>query len=253
MNKAYLLNADVISIRELDSNMAELYQKLEIIDFKSKGEDPLTFEPLDDKATILDVKRFVNQQEGLALESDDEMTGIKIYWFFVLLQDDVKVKDLLDQKEAELELYYSLPQYNCSGAGGPPTGETMVISKKKNFFGKSKIRCLQLQTGRNEVFKIPKKGKFAVARNKIEGTKNSFVVRYYEVEDNWRIEIGVDQVFKVFENGNKKVLPIVESRTETISLETPEREELNVATGVAIFSGLSNVGRIIYDIIQNCT
>ena len=225
--------------------MAKSDNKLEIIDFKSEvGEKPYEFEWSDDKATILDVKEYINQKEGL-----DDVTNIQIYWFFMLLQDDIKVKDLLDQKKAELELYVSLPQF------GPITStrDTIVFSKKMNVFGKySKKRCLQLHPGTKEVFKIPNQGKFAVVRNQIEGTRNSYVVRYYEVEDNWSIEIDGDQVFQVLGKNDKKELPIVETKVETLTLEIPEGKGGKFSTGVAVVSGLTSIGRFIFDILESC-
>ena len=225
--------------------MAKSGRKLQIIDFKSEeGEKPYEFEWSDDKATILDVKEFINQKDGL-----DDVTNIKIYWFFMLLQDDIKVKDLLDQEKADLELYVSLPQF------GPivSTRDTIVFSKKMNVFGKySKKRCMQLRPGQKEVFKIPNRGKFAVVRNKIEDTKNSYVVRYYEVENNWSIEIDGDQVFQVLGKDEKKELPIVETKKETLTLETTEGKGGKFSTGVAVVSGLATVGRFIFDILESC-
>ena len=91
---------------------------LQIVNFKSEDEEPFEFECSDEKATILDVKQFINEEESLGLT---DLTGIKIYWLFVALQDDVLVKDLLDEKA---ELYVSLPQFASIEA----TGKTFTFS-----------------------------------------------------------------------------------------------------------------------------
>ena len=116
---------------------------LKIVNFKSDDEEPpFEFECSDDKSTVLDVKKFINDEEALDLE---DLTTIKIYWLFGILQDDVLVKDLLDQKA---ELYVSLPQFAEITATGNTfillswifatpfylfSGETIVFSKTKNF------------------------------------------------------------------------------------------------------------------------
>ena len=151
---------------------------LKIVNFKSDDEEPpFEFECSDDKSTVLDVKKFINDEEALDLE---DPTSIKIYWLFGILQDDVLVKDLLDQKA---ELYVSLPQFaEITSTGNTLTilkfadflcnwhfffflDETFVFSKTKGLFGTRK-RCLQLFPGCTESFRIPNRGKFAVMRNK---------------------------------------------------------------------------------------
>ena len=97
---------------------------LKIVNFKSDDEEPpFEFECSDDKSTVLDVKKFINDEEALDLE---DLTTIKIYWLFGILQDDVLVKDLLDQKA---ELYVSLPQF----AEITSTGNTLTILKFADF------------------------------------------------------------------------------------------------------------------------
>ena len=90
---------------------------LQIVNFKSEDEEPFEFECSDEKSTIFDVKQFINEEESLGLT---DLTGIKIYWLFVALQDDVLVKDLLDKKA---ELYVSLPQFASIEA----TGKTLFL------------------------------------------------------------------------------------------------------------------------------
>ena len=90
---------------------------LQIVNFKSEEEEPFEFECSDEESTILDVKQFINEEESLGLT---DLTGIKIYWLFVALQDDVLVKDLLDKKA---ELYVSLPQFASIEA----TGKTLFL------------------------------------------------------------------------------------------------------------------------------
>ena len=98
---------------------------LKIVNFKSDDEEPpFEFECSDDKSTVLDVKKFINDEEALDLE---DPTSIKIYWLFGILQDDVLVKDLLDQKA---ELYVSLPQF----AEITSTGNTLTLLKFADFF-----------------------------------------------------------------------------------------------------------------------
>ena len=98
---------------------------LKIVNFKSDDEEPpFKFECSDDKSTVLDVKKFINDEEALDLE---DLTTIKIYWLFGILQDDVLVKDLLDQKA---ELYVSLPQF----AEITSTGNTLTLLKFADFF-----------------------------------------------------------------------------------------------------------------------
>ena len=90
---------------------------LQIVNFKSEDEEPFEFECSDEESTIFDVKQFINEEESLGLT---DLTGIKIYWLFVALQDDVLVKDLLDKKA---ELYVSLPQFTSIEA----TGKTLFL------------------------------------------------------------------------------------------------------------------------------
>ena len=181
-------------------------KRLQLIDFKSQGDEkPLEFDCSDENATILDVKRVIDKEEGLKLK---DLSKITIYWQFALLQDDISVKDLLDQNVSELN--FSLPQY----ASITSDKETMVFSKGKNIFNQGVNKaCLKLHPGCAEEFRIPARGKFAVLQSKIEGRDRSYYVRYYEVEDEWKIEINVDRehihnfkVFQVLENGDKKEL-----------------------------------------------
>ena len=111
-------------------------KRLQLIDFKSQGDDePLEFDCSDGNATILDVKKVIDELEGLKLK---DLTKIKIYWEFTPLQDDVFVKDLLDQNITELN--FSLPQYGLFASNK----ETIIFSEKKILFGfgvKKKEHC----------------------------------------------------------------------------------------------------------------
>ena len=200
-------------------------KRLQLIDFKSQGDEkPLEFDCTDGNATILDVKRFVDKKEGLKLK---DLTKIKIYWEFTPLHDDVSIKELLDQDITELN--FSLPQYNVSITSNE---ETFVFSEKKIMFGFGvKKKCLPLHAGCTEGFKIPKHGKFAVMRNKIEpkgeDQEQSYFVRYYEVQDDWEIEIKVDRenmhnvkVSRVLKNGDeKKLVDLVQGQTKEFSMK----------------------------------
>ena len=159
--------------------------KLKIFNFKS--EKILEFPCKDDTSNIRNVKQFIDDEESMALS---DLSRIQVFWLFSALPvpDDVLVKDLLDQKA---ELYYLLPQLakvQATGSGNTfildmawtfegvlwaPSfhlfsGETMVFSKTKNFFGRTtEKRCLRLTAGRKpDVFRIPNRGRFAVLRNK---------------------------------------------------------------------------------------
>ena len=92
---------------------------LKIVNFKSEGDEPYEFEYSDAKSTIFNVKQFINDEESLDLEEED-LKLINIYWLCVALQDDVLVKDLLEQKA---ELYVSLPQF----AEITATGNTFIL------------------------------------------------------------------------------------------------------------------------------
>ena len=161
-------------------------KRLQLIDFKSQCDDkPLEFDCSDGNATILDMKKVIDKEEGLKLK---DLTKIKIYWEFTPLLDDVSVKDLLDQNLTELN--FALPQYVSITSNE----ETFVFSEKKIMFGFGvKKKCLKLHPGCTEVFKIPKHGKFAVMRNKIEDKERSYDVRYYEVKNDWNIEISSEK------------------------------------------------------------
>ena len=150
---------------------------LKIVNFKSEGDEPYEFEYSDAKSTIFNVKQFINDEESLDLGEED-LKFINIYWLCVALQDDILVKDLLDQKA---ELYVSLPQFAEITATGNTfillswifatpfylfSGETIVFSKTKNFFGRTTKRSLPLDPGSTEKFRIPNRGKFAVMRNR---------------------------------------------------------------------------------------
>ena len=183
-------------------------KRLQLIDFKSQGDEkPLEFDCTDGNPTILDVKRFVDKKEGLKLK---DLTTIQLYWLFAPLQDDVSVKDLLEQNVTEL--YVSLPQY----ASMTTNEDIMVFSKQKNIFNQGfDKKCMKLHAGSNKEFKIPKGGKFAVIRNKIQtkAKEQFYNVQYYEVVDEWKIEIEVSRedqhvfkVFRVLDNGDKKEL-----------------------------------------------
>ena len=195
-------------------------KRLQLIDFKSQGDEkPLEFDCTDGNPTILDVKRFVDKKEGLKLK---DLTKIKIYWEFTPLHDDVSVKELLDQNISELN--FSLPQYGLFASNK----ETIIFSEKKILFGFGvKKKCLKLHPGCSEVFKIPKHGKFAVMRNKIEDKERSYDVRYYEVKNDWEIEIDVDKqhihnvkVSRVLRNGDEKKLEgLVPGETKEFSME----------------------------------
>ena len=200
-------------------------KRLQLIDFKSQGDDePLEFDCSDGNATILDVKKVIDELEGLKLK---DLTKIKIYWEFTPLHDDVFVKELLDQDLTELN--FCLPQYNVSITSNE---ETFIFSEKKIMFGFGvKKKCLPLHAGCTEGFKIPKHGKFAVMRNKIEpkgeGQEQSYFVRYYEVQDDWEIEINVDRenmhnvkVSRVLKNGDeKKLVDLVVKETKEFSMK----------------------------------
>ena len=182
-------------------------KRLQLIDFKSQGDEkPLEFDCTDGNATILDVKRFVDKEEGLKLK---DLTKIQLYWLFAPLQDDVSVKDLLEQNVTEV--YVSLPQYANITA---TSDEIVVFSKEKNIFNQGfNKQTMKLHAGCTTDFKIPEGGKFAVSLNKSQGKEQSFNVQYYEVEDDWKIEIEVShenlhnfKVFQVLDNGNKKEL-----------------------------------------------
>ena len=67
------------------------------------------------------------------------------------------------------------------------------------------------------------------------------------MENNWSIEIDGDQVFQVRGEKDKKELPIVETKEESLTLETSERKGGKFFNGVAVVSGLASVGRIIFD------
>ena len=217
-------------------------KRLQLIDFKSQGDEkPLEYDCKDDKATILDVKRFVDEEEGLMLK---DLTKIQIYWLFAPLQDDVSVKDLLDQNVTEL--YVSLPQY----ASITSNVETMVFSKEKNMFNQGvNKKSKKLHLGSTEEFEIPKGGKFAVMRNKMQGKEKSYFVDYYAVEDDWKIEIDVNredqnifEVFQVLENGDKKKL--APEKTKEFSIEEGGKIQLNgefFATAAPYFKGVCKI------------
>ena len=102
-------------------------KRLQLIDFKSQGDDkPLEFDCSDGNATILDMKKVIDKEEGLKLK---DLTKIKIYWEFTPLLDDVSVKDLLDQNLTELN--FALPQYVSITSNE----ETFVFSEKKIMCG----------------------------------------------------------------------------------------------------------------------
>ena len=195
-------------------------KRLQLIDFKSQCDDkPLEFDCSDGNATILDMKKVIDKEEGLKLK---DLTKIKIYWEFTPLLDDVSIKDLLDQNLTELN--FALPQYVSITSNE----ETFVFSEKKIMFGFGvKKKCLKLHPGCTEVFKIPKHGKFAVMRNQIEGQNQSYYVRYYEVQDDWEIEIKVDRenmhnvkVSRVLKNGDeKKLVDLVVKETKEFSMK----------------------------------
>ena len=185
-------------------------KRLQLIDFKAQdGEKPLEFACNVGNATILDVKQFINDKEGLKLTN---LTKILIYWVFAPLQDDISVKDLLDQNVTEL--HYSLPQ--AAWISSDKEKKTVVFTKEKNIFGRGmKKMCLLVDAGCTEEFSIPDGGKFAVAviEKKIEG--KLWLVQYFEVQNDWKLEINVDyenqnaNVYQVLENGDKRKLPVV--------------------------------------------
>ena len=181
-------------------------KRLQLIDFKSQGDEkPLEFDCTDGNPTILDVKRFVDKEEGLKLK---DLTEIQIYWLFAPLQDDVSVTDLLEQNVTEL--YVSLPQYGSFKTNE----EIMVFTKEKNIFNQGyDKKSLKLHPGCTMEFKIPEGGKFAVIRNKIQTKEQSYNVQYFEVKDDWQIEIEVSRedqnvfkVFRVLDNGDKRLV-----------------------------------------------
>ena len=111
---------------------------------------------------------------------------------------------------------------------------------------------MQLYPGCTENFKIPKRGKFAVMRNKAEGKESVFYVRYFEVEDDWSIKINVDE-----ENQHKtKVYRVLEDKSEqelvpgeTKEFSTENGNCFDFASGGNYFSGLCTV---IAAIIESC-
>ena len=225
-------------------------KRLQLIDFKSQCDDkPLEFDCSDGNATILDMKKVIDKEEGLKLK---DLTKIKIYWEFTPLLDDVSVKDLLDQNLTELN--FALPQYVSISSNE----ETFVFSEKKIMFGFGvKKKCLKLHPGCTEVFKIPKHGKFAVMRNKIEGQNQSYYVRYYEVQDDWEIEIKVDRenmhnvkVFQVLTSGDERELvELVQGETKVFSMEGGQiRENGNILANAGPY--ISAAWMIVSAIIQ---
>ena len=111
---------------------------------------------------------------------------------------------------------------------------------------------MKLYPGCTENFKIPKRGKFAVMRNKAEGKESVFYVRYFKVEDDWSIKINVDEenqhktkVYRVLEDKSEQEL--VPGETKEFSTENGNR--FDFASGGNYFSGLCTV---IAAIIESC-
>ena len=111
---------DFSSLQE-PSRVFIMAKYLRIFNFTSE-EPPYQFDYNDATSTILDVKKFINKYDHLGRETLSEISEIKIYWMFVALQDDVLVKDLLDQ---DAELYALLPEFGPITATG--------ITTKYNF------------------------------------------------------------------------------------------------------------------------
>ena len=84
----------------------------------------------------------------------------------------------------------------------------------------------------------------------------AFYVRYFEVKDDWSIEINVDQenhhntkVFQVLEDGSKEEL--VPGETKEFSMEGGRSQNSGnyLSVGGTYFSGIC---RIIASIIESC-
>ena len=92
--------------------------------------------------------------------------------------------------------------------------------------------------------------------HRIEGRELAFYVRYFEVKDDWNIEINVDpenhhniKVFQVLEDGSKKEL--VPGETKEFSMEAGRTQDNGryFASAGTYFSGIC---RIIAAIIERC-
>merc|ERR1712062_865676 len=148
---------------------------------------------------------------------DEEVKLIKIFWLVVPLPDELLVKDLLDQK-AEPELYVRLPHaadvtVNVSNQSGEAFVPHQTFLLSQTFFGGK--NCIPIDGGETKTFTIPRMGKFAISRRKVDG---SYIADFFEVEDDWTIEINIDatnygfSVSRVLEYNNKRKLVPLETR-----------------------------------------
>ena len=109
-------------------------KSLKIINFTSEDNaEPYEFEFTDDKSTILDVKKFINRKDALALD-DEGVKLIEIFWLVVPLPDEILVKDLLDQK-AEPDLYVRLPHAAdvTVNVSNQPSGKNFIFGASDGF------------------------------------------------------------------------------------------------------------------------